>query len=797
MLNSWLQKPSVREFLLLNLINHRVADRDVEWWARCKLNHTAAFPYLGWDDARLAAGLIIYAAFANAILLGIFAAGGFAIIARQIQIEKRIASRTQSHRQNYASYRDLVIVRALFWGGVTAVGLSIAPPAYAPIIAMSALFIMFVDALCMVAMPRRAILATAIYAAATTVPLVAFHSGPVLMAAILACSGFVFLHWAVFNLHFLFATRRLRTRRLREASETIQLLLNQYDEDGSDWLFECDEGGRILRPNARFCKAAARSAEELNGMRLSLLFDDCPERDELRVLGEKEDNFRGLVIPLTIEGESCWWSISARPIYDSEGNLDCWRGFMADISRSRRAEAKVTYMAHYDVLTNLPNRSLFNTTLRRAFDRQDHDQILGILYVDLDHFKAINDTHGHAIGDTVLAEAGRRIEQAVGNSNMVARLGGDEFAVLLDRLADRQEALGIAQAIVSAMDDPIEIDGQVQPLPIGASVGVAFAPDNGLTGEDVLKAADLALYDAKSRGRSGASVFDPGMQQEVQDRRALELDLRAALSRGELEVQYQPLKDAATTETVGYEALLRWHHPERGDVSPAVFIPIAEETGQIMAIGSWVLREALNEAANWPEHLTVSVNLSPAQMRDEGLLNTIVGALAASGVAPQRLELEITESLLMQDNDENIELLHRIRDIGVQIALDDFGTGYSSLNYLRSFPFDRIKIDRCFVRDIANKEDSDAIVNAVVGLAGKLKMRTTAEGVEHSEQLERIRATGCTSVQGFLFDHARPPAELEHGAELRAARAKPAKVSHLKAAATDTETQPGKGRKSA
>ena len=335
-------------------------------------------------------------------------------------------------------------------------------------------------------------------------------------------------------------------------------------------------------------------------------------------------------------------------------------------------------MAHYDVLTNLPNRSLFNTTLRRAFDRQDHDQILGILYVDLDHFKAINDTHGHAIGDTVLAEAGRRIEQAVGNSNMVARLGGDEFAVLLDRLADRQEALGIAQAIVSAMDDPIGIEGQVQPLPIGASVGVAFAPDNGLTGEDVLKAADLALYDAKSRGRSGASVFDPGMQQEVQDRRALELDLRAALSRGELEVQYQPLKDAATTETVGYEALLRWHHPERGDVSPAVFIPIAEETGQIMAIGSWVLREALNEAANWPEHLTVSVNLSPAQMRDEGLLNTIVGALAASGVAPQRLELEITESLLMQDNDDNFELLHRIRDIGVQIALDDFGTGYSS-----------------------------------------------------------------------------------------------------------------------
>ena len=793
MLNSWLQNSAVREFLLLDLINHRVADRDRDWWARCKLNHTAAFPYLAWDAARLAAGLIIYGTFMSFALFAPIAIAGFIIIACQITIERRIRAGTHSDRQNYASYRDLVIARACFWGAVTAIGLSTAPMSLAPVLVMSALFVMFVDALCMVAMPRRAILSAAIYAFSTAIPLFLFHSGPVLLGAIIAFSSLVFLHWAVFNLNFLFATRRLRTRRLSEANDTIQLLLNQYDQDGSDWLFECDEDGRILRPNARFCKAAQRSAEELDGMRLSMLFDDCPERDKLRTLGEKEDNFRGLVIPLTIGGESCWWSISARPIYDSDGNLECWRGFMADISRSRRAEAKVTYMAHYDVLTNLPNRSLFNTTLRRAFDRQDHGQILGILYVDLDHFKAINDTHGHALGDLVLGEAARRIEQAVGNASMVARLGGDEFAVLLDRLNDRQEALAVAQAIVSAMDDPIAIEGQMQPLPIGASVGVAFAPDNGLTGEDVLKAADLALYDAKSRGRSGASVFDPGMQKEVQDRRALELDLRAALSRGELEVQYQPLKDAETTETVGYEALLRWHHATRGSVSPAVFIPIAEETGQIIAIGSWVLREALNEAANWPDHLTVSVNLSPAQMRDEGLLNTIVGGLAASGVAAERLELEITESLLMQDNDENIALLHKIRDLGVQIALDDFGTGYSSLNYLRSFPFDRIKIDRCFVRDIASKEDSDAIVNAVVGLAGKLKMRTTAEGVEDTEQLDRIRATGCTSVQGFLFDHARPPAELEHGAEKRAARAKPAKVARLNAEpAPDISSEAGR-----
>ncbi len=610
MLNSWLQKSAVREFLLLDLINHRVADRDRDWWARCKLNHTAAFPYLAWDAARLAAGLIIYGTFMSFAVFAPIAIAGFIIIGCQITIERRIKAGTHSDRQHYASYRDLVTARACFWGFVTAIGLSTAPVSLAPVLVMSALFVMFVDALCMVAMPRRAILSASIYAFSTAIPLFLFHSGPVLLGAILAFSSLIFLHWAVFNLNFLFATRRLRTRRLSEANDTIQLLLNQYDQDGSDWLFECDEDGRILRPNARFCKAAQRSAEELDGMRLSLLFDDCPERDKLRTLGEKEDNFRGLVIPLTIGGENCWWSISARPIYDSDGNLECWRGFMADISRSRRAEAKVTYMAHYDVLTNLPNRSLFNTTLRRAFDRQDHDQILGILYVDLDHFKAINDTHGHALGDAVLSEAARRIEQAVGNASMVARLGGDEFAVLLDRLNDRQEALAVAQAIVSAMDDPIAIEGQMQPLPIGASVGVAFAPDNG---------TDRRRCPEGCRPRAvRCQIARAQRSQRIRSRNA---ERGAGPARSRTRSARGPLAGRAggpVPAAKGCGNRQRRSATRRccagimrraAPISPAVFIPIAEETGQIIAIGSWVLREALNEAANWPDHLTVSVNL--------------------------------------------------------------------------------------------------------------------------------------------------------------------------------------------
>ncbi|ANU07464.1 putative bifunctional diguanylate cyclase/phosphodiesterase [Paraurantiacibacter namhicola] len=782
-----------RRALQLDLIDHRVEERDSEWWSRCKLNHTAAFPYLTYDTVRSVGALILCYSFLETWLIVCLAVVCVILGTAQFMIDREVRLGRHSSQKIYRALRDLVVVRACVWGALTAVYISAAPPEFLPALIPAAMLFMLVDGLCMIAIPRRAMVAVSIQCAGIVVPLAVTATGPALLGVGVAISGLVFMHWAVFNLNYMFATRRLRTRTLREANDTIQLLLNQYDEDGSDWLIECDEDGAILRPNARFCKAAKRSAEEMDGMRLSLLFDDSPQREELRAIGVREENFRNLILPLHIEGEQQWWSISARPVYKPDGSLDCWRGFIADVTRTRKAEEKVTYMAHYDVLTNLPNRSLFNTTLKRSFGRRDDGELAAVLYVDLDHFKAINDTYGHAKGDVVLAEAGRRIEQAVDSHAMVARLGGDEFAVLMDRINDRSEAMRAAEAIVTAMDEPIDVDGQL--LPIGASVGVAFGPDNGTEGDEVLRAADLALYDAKSRGRRGASVFDPAMQDEVQDRRSMELDLRAALTRGELELHYQPLLDVESGDIAGYEALLRWNHPERGSVSPAVFIPVAEETGQIIAIGAWVIREALRECATWPEHLSVSVNLSPAQMRDEGLLNTIVGALASSRVSSDRLELEITENLLMQDNEDNISLLHKIRGLGVKIALDDFGTGYSSLNYLRSFPFDKIKIDRCFVSDIADRDDSDAIVDAVVSLAGKLNMRTTAEGVENDEQLAKLRLTGCTQVQGFLFSKARPAAELDHGDAPRPAAHDGGKVTHIDPAPRQITTAAKDGRK--
>ncbi|MEP2234417.1 MAG: EAL domain-containing protein [Alteripontixanthobacter sp.] len=753
-------KQRLRELSLIDLSYHHVEEHDREWFAWCKIKQTQHFPFLAYDVVKLVTALLVYQSFVSPLALAAIAITASCVIIAQFRLDQRMEAGTHAHSQNYGALRDIIMSRAAVWSTVYFYVLIMAPDPMLVFLVAGAMLVLFIDGLCMVAMPKRSVLAIGMHSVAIIVPMIMRGGMANQFAAVMVGGAFVFLHYTLFTLHHMFATRRLRTRSLEVANDTIQLLLNQYDEDGSDWLLECDATAKIMRPNRRFCDASGKTVEQLEGLQMYQLFKDGPERDELRAIGERKESFRDLTIPLEINGEEHWWSISGRPVYDRDGQLTCWRGFIADVTRTRLAEKKVTFMAHYDVLTNLPNRSLFNTTLNRAFSRRDEDELLAVLFIDLDHFKNINDTFGHAVGDRVLAEAGRRLEEAVPNNAMVARLGGDEFGVLLDQIGDRGEAKAIAESIVTAMDKPVALrEGQMQ---IGASVGVAFAPDNGANGEELLSAADLALYDAKARGRHGASLFDPAMQQEVLERRALELDLREALARRELVLLYQPLLDAQSTQIVGYEALLRWEHPERGLVSPEIFVPIAEDLGQIVAIGEWVLREALHEASGWPEHLFVSVNLSPAQMRDPQLLNTVVNALAAGGIAPHRLELEITETLLMQESEENIALLHRFRDLGVRIALDDFGTGYSSLNYLRSFPFDKIKIDRCFVSDITKTSDSDAIIEAVVSLAGKLNMVTTAEGVERIEQLEKLRGTGCTQVQGYLFSKAIPPAEMAH-----------------------------------
>jgi diguanylate cyclase (GGDEF)-like protein len=549
-----------------------------------------------------------------------------------------------------------------------------------------------------------------------------------------------------------FVESKERERALAVSAETISLLLNDYEQQGSDWLIEINDLGLIKNPCDRLSAATGRPRETLIDLQFVELLDRGAQQIEFMRLIASKQAFRDHIVSLHVGQERHWWSITARPNHGADGGH---RGVVTDITAQRLAEEKVRYMAHYDSLTGLPNRFLFNENLEQALRAQKSGA--GLMYLDLDHFKSINDTLGHPIGDKLLNAVALRLEACVRNGDLIARLGGDEFAILVG--GENLKAIDqLASRIIEAIGLPFLIEGYE--VMTGASIGIAYAPDHGNTPEQLLKNADLALYAAKAQGRSRFVRFETGMDSLVETRRALELDLRTALGRDEMRLHYQPLINLSSGEPSGYEALVRWEHHVRGTVMPSDFIPIAEETGMVIKIGEWVIRRALAEAATWPDHLGVAVNLSPAQMRSTNLVPTIIHALAQSGVAAHRLELEITESVLMNDSEANIAVLHKLSALGVRIALDDFGTGYSSLNYLRSFPFNKIKIDRCFVSEIDSREDCRAIIRSIVSLANSLGMTTTAEGVERQSQLNALRREGCTEVQGFLFSKAVPSDEL-------------------------------------
>ncbi len=428
-----------------------------------------------------------------------------------------------------------------------------------------------------------------------------------------------------------------------------------------------------------------------------------------------------------------------------------------DVTERRRAEARIAHMAHHDALTDLPNRTVFSQRLNDAMARVRRERI-AVLSVDLDHFKSVNDSFGHSAGDRLLKAAAERLRNASGENAVVARLGGDEFAVLLEQVATPNDAGAVAERLIEALGVAFEFDSVE--MTIGTSVGIALYPGDGESADEMLRNADLALYRAKVDGRGIHHFFEPEMDQQAQKRRSLERDLRKGLMRGEFELYYQPLIDLASERITAFESLLRWNHPERGMVSPAEFISVAEETGLIVQIGEWVLQAACGEAAHWPDDVKIAVNLSPLQFRNRNLVAAVINALARSGLAPDRLELEITESVLLAETDSNIATLHQLRALGVRISMDDFGTGYSSLGYLRSFPFDKIKIDRSFVSEIAQDEDCAAIIRAISGLGRSLRIRTTAEGVETEAQLGRLRDEGCTEVQGYYFSPPRPASEV-------------------------------------
>jgi diguanylate cyclase (GGDEF)-like protein/PAS domain S-box-containing protein len=433
---------------------------------------------------------------------------------------------------------------------------------------------------------------------------------------------------------------------------------------------------------------------------------------------------------------------------------------MVDVTERREAEARIAHMAHHDGLTNLPNREFFQDRLRQALERsQPTNKRVAVLCVDLDLFKNVNDSFGHPVGDHLLKAVAERLRSEVRGDNLAARLGGDEFAIVLASDVSPNEASDFADRLIGVLSASYDIDG-VEAV-VGASIGIALSPGDGATSEELMRNADMALYRAKSDGGGVHRFFEREMDRQAQKRRDMERDLRRAFANGEFELHYQPLVDIAADRISGFESLLRWCNPEKGMISPAEFIPVAEDIGLIVALGEWVLRQACTEAMNWPADVKIAVNLSPVQFRSRNLVQAVISALAHSGLSPQRLELEITESVFLAETEANLAILHQLRELGVSISMDDFGTGYSSLSYLRSFPFDKIKIDRSFVKDLAQRSDCVAIVRAISGLGRSLNITTTAEGVETVDQLDWLRAEGCNEVQGFLFSAAKPAAEIE------------------------------------
>ena len=575
----------------------------------------------------------------------------------------------------------------------------------------------------------------------------------------------VFILGMIALFHRLMIKLALDQAKIDKQRQVISLLLYDFEEGSSDWLWETNAKHVFHHTSGRFAEVAGCTRDELHTISLMDLVAQAgersggrsPEAQELLHRLESQASFRSLVVPVYRNGEQVWWSLTGHALFDREGTFVGFRGVGSDVTETKKSESRIAYLARFDALTALPNRNAFRDELARAGARSRADgTTYAVFCLDLDGMKAVNDTFGHHSGDALLVGTAGRLRNCLREGDFVARLAGDEFAILADNM-DRDGADALARSIIAAIAVPFDIgDAQVS---VGVSIGIVVSAQDKV--DDPLNQADLALYRAKSDGRGCFRFYESEMDARLQARRAMEGELRGALNRNELQLYFQPIINIKQYAVTGFEALLRWNNPTLGMVSPGDFIPIAEETGLIHVIGEWVIAEACRVAATWPGTIRIAVNLSVKQFRSPTLGLTVARALGDSGLAPNRLELEITESIFIDQNEYVIDMLHDLRALGVRIALDDFGTGYSSLSYLQLFPFDKIKIDQSFVRHLPKNGDSRVIIQAITMLATHFGMTITAEGVESSEQFKQLEEIGCGEVQGFLFSRPEPRQQIE------------------------------------
>ncbi|MEZ5687937.1 MAG: EAL domain-containing protein [Caenibius sp.] len=557
---------------------------------------------------------------------------------------------------------------------------------------------------------------------------------------------------------------RVAEAGVAEKSEVVSLLLREFEESEADWLWQVDTSRRVRSVSPRFAFALGREPDEIDGKPfLELIAGEAwetgkfpPSLHDLADRLKRRESFSNLFVKVIIGAQERWWELSGTPKLDESGRYIGFRGVGSDVTEQRESNEKIAYLARYDTLTGLPNRLMLMEALGDAMAYADQWRTrCAFLMIDLDRFKAVNDSLGHQVGDRLLACVSERLRGLITENELCGRLGGDEFAIVIRDASDLSRVQFVARQVIDRLSQPYEVDNHT--LYVGSSVGSAIGPRDGQTVETLMRNADLALYRAKGDGGGSHCTFEPSLHADAEERRRLEVSLRHALDRGEFGLNYQPVVDANAEMVVGFEALLRWNSPEHGMVRPDKFIPLAEDTRLIVSIGEWVLREACREACNWPDPVKVAVNVSGEQLLDPNFSATVVNALAFSGLDPRRLEVEVTESIFVRDDTTARATLEQIMALGCGVALDDFGTGYSSLGYLRTMRFSTIKIDRSFVQGAATgNAESLAIIRAVVAMADSLEMSTTAEGVETEREAALIRELGCRKIQGYHFGRPMP-----------------------------------------